>query len=297
MTVAVLGPGGVGGMVAVRVAAAGHRVVCVGTPATTAAIRNSGIELVTPDGVLRARPEAVERLEEPVSLLVVAVKAPALPEALERVEVFAVSDGVVLPLLNGLEHPDVIRRRLGPRVAPGSISRYSGESPRPGRILQHTPSAVITAAPGDVERDHLERSLTPFEDANVAVVVMSGERAVLWDKAARLAVLVAATVATERSVPELRVDPTWRRRLAAALAEASAVAAADGVALDTADQWSIIDAMPPGATTSTARDVAHGRPSELDAICGSVLRAARRLGVPCPTLGELVQEAEAACRG
>jgi 2-dehydropantoate 2-reductase len=224
------------------------------------------------------------------------VKAPVLTQALERVEVFAVADGVVLPLLNGLEHPDVIRRRLGPRVAPGSISRYSGERARPGRILQRSASAVVTAAPGDVEPDHLERALAPLEEAGIQVVVVPDERAVLWDKAARLAVLAAATVATGRPVAELRADPPWRRRLAAALAEAAGAAAADGVAVDPADQWTIIDEMPPGATTSTALDVAHGRPSELDAISGSVLRAAHRLGVPCPMLGELVKEAEAACR-
>ena len=83
-----------------------------------------GVKLETPDGVVQARPEAVEHLEEPVALLLVAVKAPALADALERIEVFAVADGVALPLLNGLEHPDVVRRRLGPRVAPASISRF-----------------------------------------------------------------------------------------------------------------------------------------------------------------------------
>ena len=83
---------------------------------------------MTPSGVVCARPEAVERLEEPVSLLVVAVKAHVLAEALERVEEFAVADGVVLTLLNGLEHPQVVRRRLGPRVAPGSISRTTKAS-------------------------------------------------------------------------------------------------------------------------------------------------------------------------
>jgi 2-dehydropantoate 2-reductase len=80
----------------------------------------------------------------------------------------------------------------------------------------------------------------------------------------------------------------------AALAEACAVAAADGVNLIPSSQWSVISSMDYELTTSAARDVAEGRPSELDAIAGSVLRAGERLGVPCPVLSELVSEALAA---
>ncbi len=290
--VAVLGVGAVGAAVAVRVAGTGQRVVCVTRPQTAAAIREQGLELETPLCTIRAQPEAVERLEEPASLLVVAVKATSLAEALERIEVFAIADGVVVPLLNGLEHPDVIRRRLGPRVAPATISRFSAELTAPGRVLQRSRTVpIVTAAPGDVTRNTLGTALAPLRDAGFDVSVEDDERAVLWGKAARLAVLAAATSATGRSVGALRDDPTWRTRLAAAIEETCAAAAADGVELRPADQWAIIDAMPHQASTSTAFDVGRNRPSELDAIAGSVLRAARRLGVSTPTLASLVEEA------
>ncbi|MER3410320.1 MAG: 2-dehydropantoate 2-reductase, partial [Thermoleophilia bacterium] len=61
-TVAILGPGAVGGMLAVRLAAAGHRVVCVGRPPAVEAIRREGLTLVAPTGTARAWPQAVERL-------------------------------------------------------------------------------------------------------------------------------------------------------------------------------------------------------------------------------------------
>ena len=125
-------------MVAAILCAAGERVICVAPAATAAAIRERGLELSTPDGVIHAHPEAAERLEETVSLLVVSVKAPVLVHALERVEVFSVADGVVLSLLNGLEHPEVLRRRFGPRVAPASISRFEGHLVAPGRVVQQS---------------------------------------------------------------------------------------------------------------------------------------------------------------
>ena len=294
-TVCVLGVGAVGGMVAARVSSAGHRVICVARPPTAAALRADGVELEAPEGVVRGRCEVVERLEEPVSLLVVSVKAYALAEALERVEIFAVADGVVLPLLNGLEHPEVIRRRLGPRVAPATISCFSAQLTAPGRVVQRSPTVpVITAAAGDVSRSAIVNATTPLRDARLEVVIEDDERVVLWDKAVRLAVLAAVTSASGRSVGELRDDSAWRARLASAIEETCAAAAADGVPLRPADQWAIIDAMPHEATTSTALDIGRDRPSELDAISGSVLRAAHRLGVPTPVLAGLVEEAAAA---
>ena len=77
---------------------------------------------------------------------------------------------------------------------------------------------------------------------------------------------------------------------------AGTVATADGVSLTSDAQWEIINSMPPRLTSSTARDVAAGRASELDAITGAAVRAGHRLGVPVPALEALLAEAEEACR-
>jgi 2-dehydropantoate 2-reductase len=292
--VAVLGPGAVGGALAVRLATAGFEVVCVGRPQTAEAIRSEGLTLEAPDGTLTARPEVTDLLAEPVSLLLVTVKATVLAEALERVEAFAVADGVAVSLLNGLEHPETIRRRLGPRLAAGSISRLEAYRRSPTRIVQTTPSPVITVASEDVTARELEHVAEPLRRAGLELVVAADERAVLWEKAARLGPLAALSATTQRPVGDLRRDPDARSRLAAAIEEACAVAAADGVVLAPAAQWEIIDAMPATLITSTARDVAAGGDSELDAIAGAVVRAGRRLHVPTPTLEALLDEALAA---
>jgi 2-dehydropantoate 2-reductase len=285
-TVAVLGPGAVGGMFAVALARAGVRVVCVGDAEAAAAIRRDGLTLVRRGNELRAQPEAAEELQEPVDFLLVTVKAPALEDALVRVG----SDAdVVVPLLNGLEHVDRIRALLGGRVVAASLGRL--EAYREGRttIVQTTATPVVTLAGNGATAGLFRRAGADVRDGG-------SERLVLWEKVARLAPLVAATALTQRPVGDLRADPEWRRRLEHAIAEACAVATAEGVDLDPAAQWAIIDAMPPDLTTSAARDVAARRPSELGAITGAVVRAARRLAVPCPTLEGLFAEADARCR-
>ena len=275
--------------------------MCVGTERTVEAIRARGLALVHDGERTVTHPEAVVRLEGPVSLLVVAVKAYDLDEALGRVEPSALRDAVVLPLLNGLEHVERIRALRGAlarrRARPSWPARSGGS-----RRTRRSPASWCSARRARSSRPRAMRSTqrvsTRRSDRSrvpgIDVVVATGERAVLWEKAARLAVLAAATVASGLTVGALRADPVRRERLREALDEACAVADADGVRLDPAGQWAIIDALPAELTTSTARDARAGRPTELDAITGSVVRAGARLGVPTPALAGLLEEAR--CR-
>jgi 2-dehydropantoate 2-reductase len=278
-TVAVLGPGAVGGTLAVRLAAAGLDVVCVARSQTAARIRADGLTLQTPDAVEQARPDVVERLEKTVDVLFVAVKAPGLDGALDRIDA---EPATVVPLLNGLEHLDALRARF-PRVLAGSVSRFEAWKVDLTTIRLTTPELVLGLA----------TDVPPLHVPGVTVTVGPGERELLWSKAVRLGPLAAATSASGLSVGPLRDDAAWRARLSGAIDEAVAVAGADGVRLEAAAQWEIIDAMAPSLTTSTARDVAAGRPSELDAVAGSIVRAGRRLGVETPLLEGLLAECRA----
>jgi 2-dehydropantoate 2-reductase len=269
-------------MLAVRLALAGNRTICVARPGTVSAIGQDGLRLATPAEELHAYPEPLERLSEQVDLLLVTVKAPALDEALGRI---AEPPALTLPLLNGLEHVDVIRARLRSTVVVGSIGRFEAFRAGPARIVQRTSSALVAIASDNLQAGKPEETVAVLTRAGIDAQLRSSGRAVLWEKAVRMAPLAALTAATGRTVGQLRAD----RRLRAGIEEACAVATADGVPAAPEEQWAIIDAMPSRLTTSTARDVAAGLPSELDAITGSVVRAGRRLGVPTPVLEELLE--------
>jgi 2-dehydropantoate 2-reductase len=276
MTTAVLGPGAVGGALAVPLALSRERVICVGREETTTAIAGQGITLLR-DGIdLHANVDACEELEEPVDLLLVSVKATGLVDAVARI---TVDPGLVLPLLNGLEHMELLRARFS-RVTAGTIGRLEAYREEPTRIVQHA-QAVVTLSGSTVP--------APLERAGIEVRLGGSETDVLWEKLARQAPLAVLTAVTGRPVGDVRDDP----RLRLALEEACAVAAAAGAATTFADQWSIIESLPFELTTSTARDVAAGRPSELDAIAGAVVRAGLRLGVPTPTLERLLEQCRA----
>ena len=290
-TAAVLGPGAVGGSLAVRLANSGVQVVCVAHPEAVGLIALAGLVVESPEGTLAARVEVVEQLAKPVDLLLVTVKAPVLDDAVGRVDPSAVERGVVVPLLNGLEHMDVLRARFDGRVAAGSISHFQAYRAGRVQIIEATVAPVITIASESLSRGEVEAAADLLRRGRIDVRVGQTEKRVLWHKLARIAPLAAVTSVSGRTVGELRTDPGWRQRLDSAIVEACAVAEADGVSLRPAAQWAIIEEMADETTTSAARDVAAGRRSELDALLGSVLRAGERLDVPCPTLTELAAAA------
>jgi 2-dehydropantoate 2-reductase len=157
-TVAVLGPGAVGGTFAVRFLQAGYRTLCIAPPATVQLMGLAGISFEQ-NGAnpVVVRPEVMDRLEQPVSLLLVTVKANYLDDALERVDPEAVSSAVVLPLLNGLEHVEKLRERF--------------DAYRVGRmqIVQKSPTALVSLASETLPARDVERTAYLLEQAGIDV--------------------------------------------------------------------------------------------------------------------------------
>ncbi|WP_371502409.1 2-dehydropantoate 2-reductase [Kitasatospora sp. NBC_00374] len=285
-TVAVLGPGGVGGLLAALLSRAGHRVICVAGEATVQALRQDGIRLRSVQfGDFRVAVEADTALREPVELCLLAVKHTALDAALERIPPGVLGEGLVVPLLNGVEHADALRGRYGRRsVVPGVI-RVESARTAPGVIEHGSPFTEIDLAGAPERLGPLAAMLT---DAGVATRVIEDETAALWAKLAFLAPFALLTTCYGLTIGELRT--ARREELVALVAEAAAVSRACGVPGDPARTLARYDAFPAGGKSSMLRDAEAGRPLELDAIGGALLRAAERHGVPVPVARRVVTE-------
>lgn len=282
--IAVLGIGGVGGVLAARTGA-----LCVGTERTVAALHSGGLRFTCAGETTVHLLEAVAELDRQVDVLVVCVKAPALATAIERVPAELVADAVVVPLLNGLEHPARLRERLPDAlVVAATIGRIEAHAPRPGVVVQEgSADPVLTVASDGLAADDLRARLAELAVPGLVLEVGRSEAEVLWTKAARMAVMSSATAASAATLGEVLASPEWGDLVARALEETTAAARAHGVALEARELLAYARALPPEMTTSLARDVAAGRASELDAITGSVARAAREVGVATPALDEL----------
>ncbi|MEU0936404.1 2-dehydropantoate 2-reductase [Embleya sp. NPDC005971] len=283
---AVLGPGGVGGLLAAVSARAGHRVICIAGEATAHALRTDGIRVHSGQfGDFTARVEADTELRESVDLCLIAVKHTVLPAALERIPPRALGNGLIVPLLNGIEHPSLLRDHYGARnVAPGVI-RVESTRTAPGVIEHGSPFTEIDLAGSPERLDPVAAMLT---NAGVRTRTVADEAAVLWAKLAFLAPFALLTTRYGLTIGEVRTGR--RAELVALVEEAAAVSGACGVPVDPARSLALYDAFPAHTKSSMQRDAEAGRATELDAIGGALLRAAGRHGTPVPVAIRLVAE-------
>ena len=285
-SIAVLGPGGVGGFLAAALARAEEDVVVVGRPETVAVIAAHGLRVSSALlGDFSVPVRASARLTGEVGTLFVATKALGLEAALSRIEG---RPGLVVPLLNGFEHMTPLRARFGPDAVAAGTIRIEADRPAPGVVTQTSPGVRVELAADRADvAARLPAVVQMLSRAGLSASVESPEADVLWSKLVRLVALAVTTSAADAPIGVISADPEWRPRLLAVIAEAAAVATAEGAAADPAERIAELDAAHPSLGSSMQRDIAAGREPELDAIAGAVLRAGRRHGLECPVLAEL----------
>ena len=296
-SVAILGPGGVGALVAALLTRAGEDLAVIARPSTAQLIERQGLTVESVRfGEFTARPAVETELNATAAYLLIATKATTLEDALERIKT---RPQVVVPLLNGLDHMEMLRERFGAaHVAAGSI-RIETDRPEPGRVVHTSPFLRVELATDDPA---LSPAITELQSmlkrAGIPTEIGLNEAEVLWSKLVRLAPLALTTTVADRPIGFVRSDSRWRGVLEAAMAETAAVASAEGADIDPAGPLAELDMAHPTLSSSMQRDLAAGRPPEL-AIPGAVLRAARRHGLACPTIERLTEEVaqRAAARG
>ncbi|MFI1568294.1 ketopantoate reductase family protein [Streptomyces sp. NPDC020490] len=289
LTVAVLGPGGIGGLLAGLLARAGHRVICLAGEDTADTLRTSGIHVRSGlYGDFTARVEADTVLRTPVDACLVAVKHTALDAALDRVPPGALGDGLLVPFLNGVEHPAALRARYRPGLVAPAVIRVESTRVAPGVIEHGSPFAEIDLTGDTVDRARLDAQARVLGDAGPVTRVLDDETAALWAKMSFLAPFALLT--TRYRLPLGEVRTRHREELTALVEETAAVSRACGGPADPAQALARYDAFPPQTRSSMQRDAEAGRALELDAVGGALLRAAERHGVRVPVTSRLVRE-------
>ena len=259
----------------------------VGRETTVEAIDRDGIEVDSARlGPLSARPKAATELREDADVLIVAVKAAGLRDALARIQA---EPHLVVPMLNGLDHLDPLRERFGPRAVAAAI-RIESTRVTPTRIEQTSPFLLVELASRDPRmRASIEHFADTLNAAGVLARVRESEADVMWGKLVRLCALALTTTAYHQTLGPIRSTPELRTDLEGCVDEAVAVARADGSDASAARTMDELDEAHDALDSSMHRDVAAGREPELDAIAGSVLRAAARHGLSCPTIERLAE--------
>jgi 2-dehydropantoate 2-reductase len=290
MRIAIFGTGGAGGYFGARLAAAGEDVAFIARGAHLAAMRAHGLRVESILGDVHVHPaRATDRPGEigAVDWVICGVKAWQVGEAAEAMRPLIGERTAVLPLQNGVEAAQELTRVLGAEPVVGAAAWIAAQVAAPG-LVRHV------AVEPRIALGELDGRASPRVQALHAALVRAGVRAeiaadiqaVLWSKLAFIAAVSGVGAVTRVPVGEARAVPETRALLVAALEEAAAVARAHGVGVArdlVVGTLAFIDGLAPHTTASMQRDIEAGRPSELEAQNGALVRLGRAKGVPTPT--------------
>jgi len=230
-----------------------------------------------------------------VDIVLVCVKSWQVPEAAEAMHSLVGENTAVVPLQNGLDSVEMLRKALGPAVVCGGLCRVVGYVSSPGVI--EVPSSSGGLSFGGLAEglsDTLRRQLTQlkaaFQRAGVAAMLHEDTRPDMWAKFINICVLSGMGSVTRVPIGQLKDTPESWQLVEGALREGAAVAAASGVDLGPGfvENSSVgIQNLASGITVSMQRDIMAGRPSELDAQVGAMVRVGAALNVPTPIFSNI----------
>jgi 2-dehydropantoate 2-reductase len=285
---AIVGAGGVGGTIGAILANAVEDVTLIVRPGTGKSYPPH-LTLESTFGKISGAVKIAESLAEPADIIWITVKATQLNGSIYSIVPERVMRAVV-PLLNGIEHVAILRRHFGhDRVIPATIA---GEMERvaPGKMVHPSPFLRLNIASSG--QPVLQQVVDQFTRFGMECKFFDNEATLLWSKLVMLGPFALSTTAANAPIGAVLNDPRRRLLMENCVREACAAANAAGAGLDPEVTIRILDNTPHTMRSSMQKDVEAGRPPELDAIAGPILRSAEARGAAVPATAELVEEVE-----
>ena len=285
MRIAVFGAGAVGAYFGGRLIETGeHNVTLIARGPHLEALRSQGLRIESPEGDVQLPPGAFNAVEypddmDPVDVVFVTVKAWMVPQAARQIGRILGFDTLVVPLQNGVEAPDQLLDVLSIGHVIGGSCRIFSELVEPG-VIRHTgvPPTITIGALEGIASDRVERLRSTLGDAGITATVRVDIRTALWEKLLFVGPLGGVGAVTRAPIGVIRMEPDTRQLLVDCMAEIVSTARSEGILLPneaSAVAMDLIDRAPADGTASMQRDIAAGRPSELEAQVGVIPRLGR----------------------
>lgn len=288
MRIAIFGTGGAGGYFGARLAQAGEDVVFIARGEHLRAIRERGLRVETNAGDIITGSEATDDPTQvgAVDAVLVGVKTWQVKEAARAMRPMMTPRTFVVPLQNGVEAAAELAKVLGPEHVLSGLCGTISRVVSPGHILSIGETNFIKF--GELDNSPSERARhlqQTFERAGVKAEVPPDIQTAVWEKFIFVAPYGGIGAVTRAPADVIRSLPETRRMLEKGMREILEVARSHKVSLPEGiveKSMGLVDSLAPGSTTSLQRDISAGKPSELEAWNGAVVRLGRETGVPTP---------------
>jgi 2-dehydropantoate 2-reductase len=289
MKIAMMGSGGVGGLIGARLAHAGCDVSFVARGAHLAAMREHGLRLESSVGnVHLPRPRVTDDPSTigPVDIVIFSVKLWDTEPAARAILPLIGPETGVISLQNGVRKDDILRPIVGEKALMGGVAYMGTAIARPG-VIQHT-GTVQRVVFGEYDGRRSKRAQELLEwcrKAGLDAAISDDIRRTLWEKFAFLVGMAAVTATIRLPIGPIRSHPLTREFYLDAMREAAVVGRAHGVRLpaDFAEErMAFVDTLPPTMTASLQLDLERGNPLEVEWLSGSVVELGAAVGVATP---------------
>jgi 2-dehydropantoate 2-reductase len=288
MRIAVMGAGSIGGYFGGMLSRGGNDVTLIARGPHLKAINQHGLKIVTDDQEFVVRCNATEdpRWAGPVDLILLTVKTYHNQQAVPALLPMVGTNTVILCLQNGIDsYQAAVEAAGGEKVLPGA-AYIEANLAEPGVVKQT--GRVVRIAFGELDgsdspRGH--RILETLEQSRVPAEFNLDIQKTLWSKFLFIATMAGVTTLSRETMAQLMPRPEWRDVIVGCLREIEAVARASGVNLDpqiVEDTLQYIEGSLEQMHASMHADIVAGRPLELEALNGAVVRAGRAADVPTP---------------
>ncbi len=288
MRIAVAGIGGVGGYIGAHLCALDDEVIFIARGDHAAAIREKGLLVKEDEGSFTAHPDAVisaEELEGDLDLLLLCVKSYDIESALAELSGNITPSTIIVPFANGVEHKEKIASLVEAQVLHGAVY-----------ILAHKEADGVIVKKGKVFAAVFGSREYPDETASVAALFeKAGLRhktpenieEAIWRKYLFISAFAALTTYFDTSMRKVyALHLNWAHTL---LNEIADIAEAKGIHIqdEVEKALRVASALPEEASSSMHLDYQHGRKTELETLCGYVVREGKRVRLPTPLMAKI----------
>jgi 2-dehydropantoate 2-reductase len=294
VAILVVGAGATGGFFGARLAQAGRDVTFLVRPHRAEQLRKRGLRIVGPGAGTGAGqpvwPSLVMTgdLTGHAEIVLLSVKATALEAAMADVAPAVGPRTTVVPFLNGMAHLPVLTKRFGEQAVLGGVVVVAVQLNDDGDVVQLSPPASMTIGAQDGARTaRVQDAYDQLSGAGFDASISDEIIARMWQKWAFIATIGAMTSLMRGTVGEIVAVPGGRDLGPAILAEACAVAAAVGYPVPDdaiASTMKIVTQAGSPVNASLSRDIAEGRPTEVEQVLADLARRGADHGIKTPLL-------------
>jgi 2-dehydropantoate 2-reductase len=293
MRALIVGAGSVGGYFGGRLAAAGRDVTFLVHPRRAAQLAG-GLIISSQDheSVVPVRLIVAGGTADAFDVILLAVKAYQLDDAIEDFAAYVSAGTMILPVLNGVKHMDALRSRFGASHVIGGVARIATTLDERGRILDQARFHDLSYGEWSGERTDRIMALDQFmREAGFDARLSTEIEREMWEKWAMLASLGAITCLMDGDIGQVARTPGGIDFVRGLFAEVAAVIAAAWRPLSDSFKSQILSLLTDRAsslTSSMYRDMKAGQRVEADQIIGDLVDRAAAKGVATPLLATVL---------